>query len=216
MTKTAAGRRWLSGCLLRVFTEADYLIRWRRLFALRMGFSRIPGDGDEGVVSTKPRQARAIESAQDLDQWMRSVGLTDQELATRLGLSRSYVSGQRSGRRPWSSTFQQKVMAVVERSPGKEAENEGENLVPKVTSNGAEGTKYSLQMVPREPKTHFNEERSHDRELQANPEFQRLCITRWPARQGHYEVYNEVPRGVATPKVVAPPLVITQGWLVDR
>jgi transcriptional regulator with XRE-family HTH domain len=45
---------------------------------------------------------------------MRTAGLTDQQLADRVGVSRSYVSRLRSGRRPWSSTFQEKVMAALE------------------------------------------------------------------------------------------------------
>jgi hypothetical protein len=70
-------------------------------------------------------QTTSVGSALELDRWMRWTGLTDRELAARLGLSRSYVSGQRSGRRRWSRTFEEKVTAVVEVWPGMPDAAEG-------------------------------------------------------------------------------------------
>jgi hypothetical protein len=121
MTRTAAGRGWLRGCQLRVYTREDYLARWRRYFANRLGFSAIPGGGDEDVVPVKdPETAGAVPtigSALELDAWMRKAKVTDAALAARLGVSRSYVSGLRSGRRPWSKAFQGKLALMLGGSP---------------------------------------------------------------------------------------------------
>ena len=46
-TGTVAGRKWLGGCVLRIYTEEDYLLRWRRVIAERMGFSSIPDRDQE-------------------------------------------------------------------------------------------------------------------------------------------------------------------------
>src|SRR5262249_58559881 len=101
LTRTPAGRAWLNGCRVRVYTEEDYLVRWRRYFADRLGFSVIPGDGDEADPVTPPTADRvAIESAEDLDLWMRRAGLTDQQLAPRRGGARAHLRPQRSRRQP--------------------------------------------------------------------------------------------------------------------
>jgi hypothetical protein len=115
MTKTPASRSWLNGCKLRVYGPADYLIRWRRYFADRLGFSVIPGGGDEGepVPAADDAGGTKIESATDLDCWMRRAGMTDQQLADRMGRSRSLVSAYRFERRRWSKTFQDQVAAVL-------------------------------------------------------------------------------------------------------
>jgi hypothetical protein len=118
ITRTPAGRHWLRWCWLRVYTPADYLLRWRAEFARRMGFSLIPGDGDEGGpagqdIGQAASPVTSIRSAVELDRWMRARGMTDQELAGRLGVSRSYVSRLRSGRKPWSRSFEERLAGVL-------------------------------------------------------------------------------------------------------
>jgi hypothetical protein len=113
LTRTPAGRARLSACVLRVYAPEDYLVRWRGVFAERLGFSFIPGDGDEGQPAPGPGAGAAVASAADLDDWMRGVGMTDRRLAGRMGVSRSFVSGYRSGRRPWSPKFQNRVTAAI-------------------------------------------------------------------------------------------------------
>jgi hypothetical protein len=123
LTGTPAGRTWLNECKLRVYAPEDYLLRWRNYFAERLGLTHIPGDAAEGESAPRPHaevQVTRIESAADLTCWMSRVGLTDQRLADLLGLSRSYVSGQRSGRQPWSKQFQAKVAAVVAGFEGRQ------------------------------------------------------------------------------------------------
>jgi hypothetical protein len=116
MTRTAAGRGWLRGCQLRVYTREDYLARWRQYFANRLGFSAIPG-GDEDVVKVKDvktaEEGPTIGSALELDAWMQNAKVTDAALAAKLGVSRSYVSRLRSGRRPWSKAFEGKLALVL-------------------------------------------------------------------------------------------------------
>jgi hypothetical protein len=134
LTRTPAGQAWLSGCRLRVYTDEDYLVRWRRYFADRLGFSVIPGDGDEAEPVTPPAADRVtIESAEDLDLWMRKTGLRDQQLAQRLGVSRSYVSRQRSGHKPWSKRFQARVAAVITADEAERTKEQGTGEVPKLT-----------------------------------------------------------------------------------
>jgi hypothetical protein len=42
MTRTSAGRSWLWGCLLRIYTRDDFLLRWRRFFAAGWGSRSFP------------------------------------------------------------------------------------------------------------------------------------------------------------------------------
>jgi hypothetical protein len=143
LTRTPAGQAWLNGCQLRVYTEEDYLVRWRRYFADRLGFSVIP-DGDEAEPVTPPTADRVtIESAEDLDLWMRRAGLTDQQLSQRLGVSRSYVSRQRSGHKPWSKQFQAHVAAEINADKFAQATETRAAEVPKLTLIPSEGTKNS-------------------------------------------------------------------------
>lgn len=39
MTRSNAGRAWLRGCTIRIFAPEDYLIRWRRYFLGKLGFT---------------------------------------------------------------------------------------------------------------------------------------------------------------------------------
>ncbi|HKB39157.1 MAG TPA: helix-turn-helix transcriptional regulator, partial [Gemmataceae bacterium] len=80
----------------------------------RLGFSVIPGDGGEGDAAP-PTDARptTVESAEDLDLWMRQQGMTTRELAEGVGLSRRLVSAYRSGQRPWSRAFAARVTGVL-------------------------------------------------------------------------------------------------------
>ena len=124
LERTPAGRAWLGACKLRVYTRDDYLLRWRRYFADCLGFSYVPGDGDEGEPPP-PRQQNngpAIASAIDLDLWKGRAGLTDRQLAEMLEVSQSYVSRVRSGRVPWSKKFAAKVAAKIGATIPTEAE----------------------------------------------------------------------------------------------
>ena len=111
MTRSREGRRWLAKCSLKLFGPEDYLVRWREHFARAMGFSFIPGDGG-GKVAETVRDGDAptrITSGLELGLWMRERGMTNRTLAIELGVPASQVGSQRSGARPWSAGFQEKL-----------------------------------------------------------------------------------------------------------
>ena len=72
MSSHREGYRWLKSCLLRIYTPADYLPRWREYFAAQMGFTLIPGGHDEQPpASAQQPPTTAIGSALELDGWMK-------------------------------------------------------------------------------------------------------------------------------------------------
>jgi hypothetical protein len=115
LARTPAGRAWLGRCVLRVYTAADYLVRWRNYFATRLGFSTIPG-GEDTVDPEEPTLAGGlpvIRTAADLQRWMGRQGLGDDQLAAALGVSRTTISRYRTGRRRWGRPFQAKLDAYL-------------------------------------------------------------------------------------------------------
>jgi hypothetical protein len=112
LTRTAAGRKWLDLCRVRIYAPEDYPARWRQYFAQRLGFSCIPGDGDEGTVNGHGG-AESVTSAADLQCWMRRQGLTDAELAGRMVRSASSIRKYRTGQRAWSPRFEAELAVVV-------------------------------------------------------------------------------------------------------
>jgi hypothetical protein len=110
---SAAGRRWLEGCLLRVYCGADYLDRWRRLLAERMGFGSIPGaeQAAEAAPAPPPGIVR-VGTAAELQALMSARGLTDGEMAGKLGVHRTAINHYRNGRRRWRADFQRKLDAL--------------------------------------------------------------------------------------------------------
>jgi hypothetical protein len=114
LVRTPAGRRWLRRCLLRVYAPADYLVGWRKVFAQRMGFGDIPCDGEEQLPQRRSASSTsAITSAADLILWKERNGMTDQQIAEQVGVTRSLLSGYRSGRRSWSVEFEQKLAKML-------------------------------------------------------------------------------------------------------
>jgi hypothetical protein len=104
MTKTEQGRKWLSKALLRIYAPEDYLARWRRFFASKMGFSFIPERNREESVPDDP-----ISSPQQLSLYLSRTGVTQSKLAEELGVSKSLVSHYLSGRRNWTTGWQEKL-----------------------------------------------------------------------------------------------------------
>jgi hypothetical protein len=91
------GQKWLDRCLLRVYTPADYLVRWRQHFAEQMGFTAIPGgQEDELPLTAEVPATTGTSSALELDRWMNEVGLSNQQLATELEVTAAWVSKQRT------------------------------------------------------------------------------------------------------------------------
>jgi hypothetical protein len=105
MTGHSPGRAWLRGCLLRVYTPEDFLARWRVLFADRMGFSVIPDVAQE--VAVEPGNPTASREA--FLTYLSEKGVSLAELARGLGVSRSLVSHNLSGRRGWTPSWQERL-----------------------------------------------------------------------------------------------------------
>ena len=105
LTRTSAGRAWLQGCLLRVFTREDFLVRWRRWISARMGFSVIPDTVREQTVELQQPTA----SRESFLAYLCRKGISMTELARQLGLSRSPVSRHLSGQRGWTASWQNRI-----------------------------------------------------------------------------------------------------------
>jgi hypothetical protein len=108
------GSRWLGRCVLRVYTRADYLARWRRYFADKLGFSHIPGSKDEDLArAAAPARPAAVRTANDLQALMKQRGLTDGALAGLLRVDRTVIAKYRTGRRKWGKGFQRNLDAYL-------------------------------------------------------------------------------------------------------
>ncbi len=117
LTRSSAGRVWLRGCLLRVYTGEDFLIRWRRWFASRMGFSVIPDTVREQTVE----QGSPAASREAFLAYLSQKGVSPAELARRLGLSRSPVSRHLSGQRGWTKSWQKRIEKWVAGEEGEQS-----------------------------------------------------------------------------------------------
>ena len=98
--KTGSGQDWLEECTVRIFTEADWLVRWRYFFARKMGFRWIPSSPDDPgpvhdqVVDPDPNR---IQSAAQVSEFLAKVNMNQQGLADALGCSRKRVSRHLNG-----------------------------------------------------------------------------------------------------------------------
>jgi hypothetical protein len=111
LARTKVGRDWLKGCVLRVYTAADFLARWRRYFADKLGFRCLPG----GEVEPSPGiKTPGIHSAVELAQWMQEKRYSDKSLAELLGVSRTKVNLVKNGKRKWSAEFDREVNGILE------------------------------------------------------------------------------------------------------
>ncbi|HEY3836920.1 MAG TPA: helix-turn-helix transcriptional regulator [Bryobacteraceae bacterium] len=107
-TKTPAGRKWLEKCVLRIYTEEDYLIRWRQVIAERMGFSSIPDRDQEQPAVTAPST-----SAVQLLAYLRAEGVSQTTLARELGISKSLLSQYLNGHKTWTTGWQERLNAWI-------------------------------------------------------------------------------------------------------
>jgi hypothetical protein len=115
LCKSPAGRKWLTGCVVRVYTRSDWLVRWRQYFANRLGYTSIPTSAHDDASSSTgpPNVSRPIRTANDLQVWMARRGLTDGQLAASLKVHRTTVNHYRTGRRKWGRGFQVRLDAFV-------------------------------------------------------------------------------------------------------
>lgn len=116
MVSEARNRHWLKNCSLRIFAPADHLVRWRRWFAERLGFSFIAG-GDwslpDGVALAEINRP----TAETIRVRMKANRIKNKQLAEFLGWLPSRVSRQLSGQTALSDELiaaaQQLISAVL-------------------------------------------------------------------------------------------------------
>jgi hypothetical protein len=104
MARTGEGRRRLEALHVRVYGPADYLGRLRRYFEDRGRFASIPGAAPGG-----PSRPGLL----DLASRMARAGMTQGELASRLGVSHPFVSKVLGGVRPWPTGMRERAEAFV-------------------------------------------------------------------------------------------------------
>jgi hypothetical protein len=107
--RTNAGRKWLARCRVRIYTEQDYLARWRKTIAERMGFSSIPDQDQERAIASRPWQ-----SAVQLAAYLRASGISRMKVAADLSISQSQLSQYMSGKKSWTEGWQGRIQMWVE------------------------------------------------------------------------------------------------------
>lgn len=93
MVKEGRSRTWLKTCSLRIFAPADYLIRWRRWFAERLGFSFIPG-GEWSASQNVVCQHGQAPTADSIRTQLKAAGIQSKQLAAELNWTESRVCRQ--------------------------------------------------------------------------------------------------------------------------
>ncbi len=89
--------QWLRRCSLRIFAPIDHLVRWRRWFAERLGFSFIAG-GDWSAPDNVSLAVTKRPSAESIRAQMKASGIKGKGLAEYLGWTESRVSRQLAGK----------------------------------------------------------------------------------------------------------------------
>jgi len=118
LAENERGRRRLGRLRLRVYAGADYLADWRAFFARRLGFSHIPGGRDEGAADSQAAGAGRLATAEDLHLLMHRAGVSDRELAERVGVTRQRINALRTGRRRMTPRVADRLRdALVPRPP---------------------------------------------------------------------------------------------------
>jgi hypothetical protein len=110
--RSRAGQKWLLGCLIRIYTEEDFLPRWRKLFAERMGFKIIPDGSTQDVPA-----GELIESREQCVRYLQKAGITPNQFAKELGVSKTLVSLHLSGQRPWNAKWQSRIASWLAQCP---------------------------------------------------------------------------------------------------
>jgi hypothetical protein len=114
--KSGSGQDWIEECTLRIFAPEDYLLRWRYMFAKRLGFRWIAG-GEEcpfGDHDT-PGEATKIVRGDQLAAFLNERRWTCAKLAKRLKCSPKTVGRHLSGERS-NPDFWRKVQELCARS----------------------------------------------------------------------------------------------------
>lgn len=96
---TGVGRDWLDEATLRIFAPEDYLTRWRYTIAKRLGFSWIPGAECPFASQGERRDESVVDDVVSLRRYLKQMGWTQSDLASKLEICRETVSRHLSGHR---------------------------------------------------------------------------------------------------------------------
>lgn len=104
--RTKGGREFLRGCIIRIFAPEDYLTLWRAWFAQKLGFDWIPTSPDD-LFNGPEQKTQRIRNGDELREFLQRNGMTQQQLADRMGTSRERVNRHITGRRNSPQFFQE-------------------------------------------------------------------------------------------------------------
>jgi hypothetical protein len=120
------GLKALSQIHLRVYGPEDYLDRWRCLFAERGGFSAIPGADGPAVLADA--DALPADGGVGLKVRLRRAGLSQDDLARHLGVTKSFVSMLLTGKKAWPAGMRERAEAFVSGTVAPDEVGRSENL----------------------------------------------------------------------------------------
>jgi hypothetical protein len=107
----SGGWQGLSQVHLRVYGPEDYLDRCRRVLAERGGFSTIPGA--DGLPLSTDTEVLLADPGVDLRVRLQRAGLSQDDLARHLGVSKSFVSKLLAGKKAWPEGMRERAEAFV-------------------------------------------------------------------------------------------------------
>jgi hypothetical protein len=118
---------------LRIYGPEDYLERCRRFIAERGSFAAIPGENTP--VVTSPSQALLDDEGLDLRIRMKQKGITLNELARHLGISKPFVSAALNGKKSWPPDMKERIESYVTTFSGHSKVVEAESCDPVLYSS---------------------------------------------------------------------------------
>jgi len=93
--RTGYGHDWLEECTLRIYTEADWLVRWRHFFSQKLGFRWIPSSPEDMGPGYEPAAdlgSDTIHSGVQVAALLKEAGMSQGDLADAIGCSRKTVN----------------------------------------------------------------------------------------------------------------------------
>jgi Helix-turn-helix len=111
IAEISSGLKELNQIHLRIYGPEDYLDQCRCVLEERGGFSTIPG-AQESPYSLDA-DALLADVGVDLRVRLRRSGLSQNDLAERLGVSKSFVSKLLSGKKAWPEGLRERAETIV-------------------------------------------------------------------------------------------------------
>jgi hypothetical protein len=112
IAELSSGLKSLNQIHLRIYGPEDYLERCRCVLAERGGFSAIPGSDSSPILPDT--DVLLADPGVDLRVRLQRVGLSQDDLAQHLGVSKSFISKLLGGKKAWPEGMWQRAEAFVE------------------------------------------------------------------------------------------------------